>query len=88
MLNGAREEIMTRNRFYNHKWRLRILGLTVLALALLSPAAAQQTQIKFDPARTRVEWTLGDVLHTVQGTFQLKSGTIQFDSQLATPAGK
>lgn len=51
--------------------RLRVAVLASLTLAMLAPAAAQETQIKLDPAKTRVEWTLGDVLHTVQGTFQL-----------------
>lgn len=63
-------------------------GFSALALALLSAAAAQQTQITFDPARTKVGWTLGDVLHTVQGTFQLKSGTILFDPKTGEATGQ
>jgi polyisoprenoid-binding protein YceI len=34
----------------------------------------------FDPAHTTVDFTLGDVLHTVHGTFKLKSGVIHFDT--------
>ena len=67
---------------------LRVATLAWVTLAMLVPAAAQQTQIKLDPARTRVEWTLGDVLHTVQGTFQLKSGTIVFDPQTGAASGQ
>jgi polyisoprenoid-binding protein YceI len=66
----------------------RIAIGAALALALLAPAAAQQTQIKLDPAKTRIDWTLGDALHTVQGTFQLKSGTILFDPLTGEASGQ
>jgi hypothetical protein len=32
--------------------------------------------ITLDPAATTIEWTLGDTLHTVHGTFKLKQGFI------------
>ena len=77
---------MAQNRLNDCSWRIKIFG--PIALALLSPAAAQQTEIKFDPAKSRIEWTLGDVLHTVQGTFQLKAGTILFDPQTGEASGQ
>src|SRR5271167_1781384 len=86
--SAANEETMTRNRLNNCNCRLRIAGLATLALALLSSVAAQQAQIKLDPAKTRIEWTLGDVLHTVQGTFQLKSGTILSDPRTGEAGGQ
>ncbi len=57
-------------------WRLArgvICGITLSSSATLF---AQQVQVILDPARTKIEWTLGDVLHTVHGTFKLKSGNI------------
>jgi len=51
--------------------------LPFLILTVLS-AAAQQTTFQLDHAKSSVKFTLGDVLHTVHGTFQLKSGTLQF----------
>ena len=66
----------------------RIATCVSILLALLSPGAAQQVQVKLDPAKTRIDWTLGDVLHTVQGTFQLKSGTIVFDQKTGEASGQ
>lgn len=53
--------------------------LVVYLAAAVSPLCAQQTTLNFDPQQTQVEFTLGDVLHTVRGTFKLKRGTITFD---------
>ncbi|HET6180819.1 MAG TPA: YceI family protein [Candidatus Sulfotelmatobacter sp.] len=57
-------------------------GATVLALLTVTafPVAAQQTTLQLDPARTSVKFTLGDVLHTVHGTFQLKRGSLEFEA--------
>ncbi len=55
-----------------------------------SIAAAQtprEVRIDFDPATTKVEYTLGDVLHTVHGTFHLKSGSIHFDPSSGAAGG-
>jgi hypothetical protein len=42
-------------------------------------SAAQDTAFRLDPQRTTVNFTLGDVLHTVRGTFQLKQGSLRLD---------
>ncbi len=41
--------------------------------------AAQDVALQLDPQHTTINFTLGDVLHTVRGTFQLKRGALQFD---------
>ncbi|HEV2398398.1 MAG TPA: YceI family protein [Candidatus Sulfotelmatobacter sp.] len=46
-------------------------------------ATAQSVDYQLDPAKTLVTFTLGDVLHTVHGTFKLKHGDLQLD-----PGGK
>ena len=62
--------------------------LVGILLTLLAPAAAQQMQVVLDRSKTRIDWTLGDVLHTVQGTFQLKSGMILFDAKTGDASGQ
>ncbi len=71
--------------------RLKITALSLMALLLLwAPLtiSAQQEQVTLDPAQTKIEWTLGDVLHTVHGTFKLKSGTISFDPRTGDAGGE
>lgn len=43
--------------------------------------------MQLDPAKTTVSFTLSDVLHTVHGTFHLKSGTIQFNPSSGAAGG-
>jgi len=48
-------------------------------LGASAAASAQQSTLQLDPTKTTVNITLGDVLHTVHGTFRLKHGTLQLD---------
>ena len=77
-------------RLPNHAGRSFHIGfLALFALVLLPPSviAAQQIRINLDPAQTKIEWTLGDVLHTVHGTFKLRSGSVTFDPQSGDASG-
>jgi polyisoprenoid-binding protein YceI len=56
------------------------LCVTLAALAVAPAGRAQEFAIQLDPAQTKIEFTLGSTLHTVEGTFKLKSGTIRFDA--------
>jgi polyisoprenoid-binding protein YceI len=58
------------------------LCVTFVALSLAPAGRAQEFVVQLDLAQTKIEFTLGSTLHTVEGTFKLKSGTIRFD-----PAG-
>jgi polyisoprenoid-binding protein YceI len=60
--------------------------LTLLLVTVFS-AAAQQS-LELDPAQASVKFTLGDVLHTVHGTFQLKRGELQFDPSAGKLSGE
>jgi polyisoprenoid-binding protein YceI len=64
--------------------------LLIFVLALLSATAlvAQERVFQLDPAKSEVDFTLGDVLHTVHGKFQLKSGVLRFDSSTGVASGE
>jgi polyisoprenoid-binding protein YceI len=53
-----------------------IAFLTIASIA----AAAQDVEFRLDPQHTTLNFTLGDVLHTVRGTFHLKRGSLRLDS--------
>jgi len=61
--------------------------VALLALQLGAAAFPQQTALELDPARTVVHFTLKTSLHTVHGTFQLKSGKVSFDPQTRKVSG-
>jgi polyisoprenoid-binding protein YceI len=63
-----------------------IAGAALLVAADVIPA--QDTILQIDPAATKVEFTLGDVLHTVHGTFQLKRGNMRFDTATGRASGE
>ena len=41
-------------------------------------AQSQELRLQFDPAKTTIAFTLGDILHTVHGSFQLKRGDVEY----------
>jgi polyisoprenoid-binding protein YceI len=61
--------------------------LSVLLLSA-SLACAAEITVELNPAQTHVNWTLGDVLHTVHGTFRLTRGTIRFDPATGKASGE
>jgi polyisoprenoid-binding protein YceI len=48
----------------------------------------QDTLLQLNPAQTRVEFTLSDVLHTVHGSFQLKRGTVHCEMKTGKCSGE
>ncbi|MFL6306439.1 MAG: YceI family protein [Candidatus Sulfotelmatobacter sp.] len=64
------------------QFRAIVLGLGVMVLLIISASAQEQT-FQIDPAESTVKFTLGDVLHTVHGSFALKHGELQVQ-----PTGK
>lgn len=62
---------------------------TAFAILLAACSVALHAQaLVFDPAQTTVEFTLGDVLHTVRGTFKLKRGNIRIDPATGAASGE
>ncbi|MCU1339588.1 MAG: YceI family protein [Bryobacterales bacterium] len=66
---------------------LRLVTTAVLVSCLATAVSLHAETVVFDPARTTVDFTLGDVLHTVHGGFKLKSGAIRFDTETGKASG-
>jgi polyisoprenoid-binding protein YceI len=69
-------------------FRASCIALFVCLLLLPSMVAAQQITVNLDPAQTKIQWTLEAVLHTVHGTFKLRSGSLTFDPQSGAASGE
>lgn len=69
----------TPNAHKQVRWRSLGLALSTLLVAFVVSAIAQDEALQLDPAQTSVKFTLGDVLHTVHGTFQLKRGSLALE---------
>ena len=65
------------------QFRTHVLAMAVLLTCGAVFAAAQDRALQLDPAQSSVQFTLGDVLHTVHGTFKVKQGRLQIE-----PTGK
>jgi polyisoprenoid-binding protein YceI len=66
---------------------VRVLVLMLMSALLTLAAVSQESIVRFDPAQTKVTFTLDDVLHTVRGTFKLKQGELRFDRQTGAASG-
>ena len=74
-------------RIHFTRW---LCGALLLLLAIgpgTTTLRAQEMTLELDPAKTRVEFTLGATLHTVHGTFALKRGTIHFNPSAGSASG-
>ncbi len=58
-----------------------------ILFCLACNAAGQQIAIDLDPAQTVINFVLGDVLHTVHGTFRLRTGRISINPAAQSIAG-
>jgi polyisoprenoid-binding protein YceI len=70
--------------------KLTIVLRSLLLFCFVTTAsanAAPQINIHFDSAATNIEWTLGDVLHTVHGTFKMKRGEITINPVTGAATG-
>jgi polyisoprenoid-binding protein YceI len=51
-------------------------------------AASSQFSLIVDPGQSKVHWTVDSTLHTVHGTFAVKSGALRFDPQTGKASGE
>jgi polyisoprenoid-binding protein YceI len=68
--------------------RLRLAAILLAAAVFCAAARAQETVVNFEPASTKINFTLGATLHTVHGTFQLKRGQVRFDAATGQASGE
>jgi polyisoprenoid-binding protein YceI len=66
--------------------KTRLVVLCAVALSL-SRTAASQSVFELDTQQSRVTFTLPATMHTVHGTFAVKSGTVRFDPRSGTATG-
>ncbi len=59
-------------------WNKVFLVAALLLIGHAISSSAQEVAFQLDPAQTTVQFTLGDVLHTVHGTFRMKRGALRF----------
>ncbi|HEX4497215.1 MAG TPA: YceI family protein [Thermoanaerobaculia bacterium] len=63
-----------------------LLPLVLLLLPL--PLAAATYTFELDPATTKVEFTFGATLHTVDGMMRAKGGTVRIDPETNAASGR
>jgi len=73
---------------------VRLLAFLLMCLCRPSLAAENPAfstglvEIEFNAAKCTVRFTLGALLHTVRGTFQVKGGTVRFDPATGQASGQ
>ena len=67
------------------KHKLSLITTVLLATTVLF---AQERVFQLNPAQSGVDFTLPDVLHTVHGSFQLKSGVLRFNPVTEVASGE
>jgi|SRR5579864_443338 len=64
------------------RWHVGMVGALVagmLSIPIAARAQSSELTFRFTPADTSIKFTLGDVLHTEHGSFQLKHGEVTYD---------
>jgi len=81
----AQEMVIELRKVSHRPFRLALL-LVFLGSGLA--ALAQQRSFTFDPTQTKIDFSLGSVMHTVHGEFRLKRGTIELDDASGKTSGE
>jgi polyisoprenoid-binding protein YceI len=73
------------NTAMSSRWLMAMLLAFFCCVAAI--AQSQELRLRFDSSKTTIAFTLGDVLHTVHGSFLLKSGDVQYQIATKSVAG-
>jgi polyisoprenoid-binding protein YceI len=68
--------------------RTGVVILGILVLSVLPATAVQGATLKLDPEASSVTFTLGATLHTVEGSFAVREGSITFDPSGGDASGR
>jgi polyisoprenoid-binding protein YceI len=90
MVGGGNVDRMSKNAGHLQPFRRRVCWTFALALlvAMSGFAAGKDVEFQLDAQHSSVDFTLGDVLHTVHGTFHLKEGSLRLDPASGKLAGE
>lgn len=80
---GPAADMKTRTRIY-----LSAILVLALAAANFAQTASHQVVLNFVPGNATVKFTLGASLHSVHGSFALKSGGVHFDPASGKVSGE
>jgi polyisoprenoid-binding protein YceI len=67
---------------------MRITATLFAFAAAAIPALAGDYSFELKPDNTKIQFTVPDVIHTVHGTFKLKGGRIDFDTDTGKASGQ
>jgi polyisoprenoid-binding protein YceI len=65
-----------------------LFACTCLGAAETEKAPSGVLAFNIDPSKSAIQFTLGAILHTVHGTFRLKSGAFHFDPSSGKASGQ
>lgn len=63
-------------------------GIAPSRAAAAATGQTRELALRVDPSRSQVHWTLGSTLHTVHGTFLVRSGAIRIDTVSGKAGGE
>jgi polyisoprenoid-binding protein YceI len=68
-------------------WTAVAATVALVVAGAATTARAQERVLELDPAHTQINFTLDATFHTVHGTFQLKRGSVRFNSDSGVASG-
>jgi polyisoprenoid-binding protein YceI len=70
------------------RYVIAVTAMTLVAASASAQSAPAKITLHFDPAASRIYWSVGSLLHTVHGTFRLKGGMVTLDQETGEAEGE
>jgi len=70
-------------------WKICLFAVagSLIQAPALANAQARELAFRFAPAQTTINFTIADTLHTIHGSFNLKSGDLEYDTKTSLLRG-